>query len=423
MVEPTPRRLGLFEGYGVELEYMIVSDRTLDVLPVCDRVIEAAAAALGQVRTESHPGDVGFGELAWSNELALHVLEMKTDAPVSGLDGLAARFQDSVRRANALLRPLGGRLLPGGMHPWMDPFREMRLWPHEYGPVYHLLDRLFDCRGHGWANLQSVHLNLPFADDEEFGRLHAAIRLLLPILPAIAASSPAMDGAVGRRLDHRLDVYRSNAKRMPVLTGAVVPEPVFSEAAYSDGIYARIDEALAAHDPERILNHIWMNARGAIARFDRGAIEIRVLDIQERPAADLAVLATIASTLKAIVEERWSSYGRQKAWPVEPLHRQLLRCIDEGEQAVVDNPDYLAMFGLPERPATAQAVWRWLVEEAPPAAEFVPAVELILDQGPLARRLLAAFGPCPDRERLVRVYRHLADCLEHGDAFDAGALS
>ena len=106
MADPAPRRLRLFEGYGVELEYMIVANGTLDVLPVCDRVIEAAAAALGRERTESHPGDVDFGELAWSNELALHVLEMKTDAPVPALEDLADRFQASVRHASDLLRPL-----------------------------------------------------------------------------------------------------------------------------------------------------------------------------------------------------------------------------------------------------------------------------------------------------------------------------
>ena len=57
-------------------------------------------------------------------------------------------------------------------------------------------DRIFSCQGHGWANLQSMHINLPFADDAEFGRLHAAIRFLLPLLPGLTASSPVMDGAV-----------------------------------------------------------------------------------------------------------------------------------------------------------------------------------------------------------------------------------
>jgi len=47
----------------------------------------------------------------------------------------------------------------------MDPNREMVIWPHDYSVVYEAFNRIFDCRGHGWANLQAVHLNLPFADD------------------------------------------------------------------------------------------------------------------------------------------------------------------------------------------------------------------------------------------------------------------
>ena len=56
--------------------------------------------------------------------------------------------------------------MPGGAHPWMDPARETRLWPHEDNEIYEAFDRIFGCTGHGWSNLQCVHLNLPFDDDE-----------------------------------------------------------------------------------------------------------------------------------------------------------------------------------------------------------------------------------------------------------------
>lgn len=76
----------------------------------------------------------------------------------------------------------------------MDPATESRFWPHGDAIVYRTYDRIFGCRSHGWANIQCMHLNLPFAGDEEFARLHAAARLLLPILPALAANSPAAAG-------------------------------------------------------------------------------------------------------------------------------------------------------------------------------------------------------------------------------------
>ena len=108
--------------------------------------------------------------------------------------------------------------MPTAMHPWMDPHAEARLWPHEYNAVYAAFNRIFDCRGHGWSNLQSTHINLPFRGDEEFGRLHAAIRLVLPIIPGVAASSPAADGRLSGLLDSRLDAYRSNARRIPSIS-------------------------------------------------------------------------------------------------------------------------------------------------------------------------------------------------------------
>src|SRR5690606_17301416 len=142
----------------------------------------------------------------------------------------------------------------------------------------------------GWANLQSVHLNLPFDGDEEFGRLHAAIRLVLPILPALAASSPLKDGHYTGLKDTRLDVYQSNQRKVPSIAGRVVPEQVFTQKDYEEQILQRNYQDIAPYDPEGILQDEWLNSRGAIARFQRNAIEIRVLDIQECPAADLAIL-------------------------------------------------------------------------------------------------------------------------------------
>jgi len=169
-VSDAEERLHLFQAYGVELESMIVDRETLDARPIADDLLAAVSPEGSEPEAE-----VEFGDIAWSNELVLHVIEMKTNGPAVSLDGLGARFREHVGRIHELLEPLGACLLPTGMHPWFDPDREARLWPHEYGPVYRTFDRIFGCRGHGWSNLQSTHLNLPFDGDDEFGRLHAAI--------------------------------------------------------------------------------------------------------------------------------------------------------------------------------------------------------------------------------------------------------
>ena len=404
----------LFERFGVELEYMIVNRRTLDVLPVADRVLHAVAGA--------YESEVEMGALSWSNELALHVIELKTNGPATSLAGLAAAFQKDVVRINELLEPLGGMLMPTAMHPWMDPHTEMRLWPHEYSPVYEAFDRVFDCRGHGWSNLQSAHVNLPFSGDEEFGRLHAAIRLVLPALPALAASSPMMDGTITGLMDTRLDVYRHNARRVPSVSGRVIPEAAYTRRDYEERILRPLYRDIAPHDPDGTLQFEWLNARGAIARFDRNTIEIRTLDVQECPLADLALLRLIVSALRGLIDERWCAAARQYEWPVEPLADLLLRTTREGERAVIDDPAYLAAFGLDDHTScTAGEFWRHLHDDLMATDRQIEsetdATHTILDQGCLSRRLLRALGDQPDRSRQTEVYERLCHCLAEGRMF------
>ncbi len=409
------RSLRLFDAFGVELEYMIVRGDTLDVMPICDEVIRSGAGA--------YASDYEAGAITWSNELALHVIELKTTGPAGAIDPLVAPFDAQVRAINAILEPMGGRLMPGAMHPWMDPHTEMRLWPHEYSPTYEAFDRIFSCQGHGWANLQSAHLNLPFGDDEEFGRLHAAIRLVLPILPALAASSPVMDARLTGLLDNRLEVYRRNARRVPSVSGEIIPEPVYTRAAYESEILARLYADIAPLDPAGILQHEWLNARGAIARFDRDAIEIRVLDVQETVAADLAILRAVVEVVRALCEQRWCDTRSQMAWPIAPLADIFLTAVRHAEHAPIEDRAYLEAFGLESAaPCTAGDLWRHLAESLilnhpGVTGELKSALSMILNHGTLATRLTRALGPQPDRELLSRTYGRLCECLQHGEMF------
>jgi gamma-glutamyl:cysteine ligase YbdK (ATP-grasp superfamily) len=402
-----PAPLGLFEGVGIEIEYMIADRETLDVRPIADRLITA------EVGTPD--AEIERGDMAWSNELALHVIEFKTNGPAPSLHGLAARFQEEVRHANLRLAPLGACLMPTGMHPWMDPERELRLWPHGDDTIYRTFHRIFDCRGHGWANLQSVHLNLPFRGDEEFARLHAAIRTVLPLLPALAASSPLVEGRRASALDARLDFYARNAARVPSVTGAVVPEPVSTRAAYERDLLGRIYADLAPLDPGGVLRHEWVNARGCIARFDRSAIEVRLLDVQERPAADLAVAAAASAAIGALV--RGELDGAPDApGSTERLARVLARTVAEGDLALVEDAAYRAALGWRGGPCRAGELWQHLIEThlAPggDGDEWADPLRVILAEGCLARRIRERVGGDLRHEHLVEIYRELCACLD-----------
>jgi carboxylate-amine ligase len=403
--------LGLFEGFGIEIELMIVDAETLEVRPVADELLKAVA---GRYEME-----VDRGRLCWSNELALHLIELKTNGPVASLEGLHSAFQSDVAAIEALLAPMGARLLPTGMHPWMAP-DELRLWPHEDDIIYNSLHRIFDCRGHGWSNLQSMHVNLPFRDDAELARLHAAIRLVLPILPALAASSPFVDGKASGLLDTRLNVYRNNARRIPSVTGRVIPEAVFTRVDYErllEGIY----RDLAPLDPEGILQHEWINARGCIARFDRMALEIRLIDVQECPRMDIAIARAATAVVQALVEETWAGLEEQQAWTEDELEEIFLSTIAHADRAIIHDTRFLRAFGLGAGPLLAGELWQHLVEtqveSRPEYASAVLDLNVILNQGCLARRIVAATGPNPSRDRLQEVYGRLAECLSHGEAF------
>ena len=406
--------LHLFDAFGVELEYMIVDSLSLNVRPIADRLIQSAC---GRVESE-----IERGLISWSNELALHVIELKTTGPAQKLCGLAEQFQQNVADANLHLHSLGGRLLPSAMHPWMDPFKEMKLWPHEYNEVYEAFNRIFDCRGHGWANLQSVHLNLPFCGDDEFGRLHAAVRLILPLLPGLAASSPVMDGSISGMLDSRLEVYRTNSRRVPSVAGHVIPEQAFTREEYDRLIFQPLYADIAPLDPDGVLQHEFLNARGAIARFDRGAIEIRVIDIQECPAADVAVLQTTVAVLEALVAEKWSDTDSQRNLSVERLYTVLCAAIRDGEQALITDSEYLRLFGITENACRVGDVWRHLVHASPPVLDSTtePALEMILNQGTLSRRILdriQAANGAAFQQSVKEIYSELADCLTEGQSF------
>lgn len=392
-----------FSGYGVEIEYAIVDAGTLDIAPVADRLLDAVGGAEDM--------DVVRGNAAWSNELALHVIEVKTNGPAPDLLEARTALRREVDALHELLHAWNARLLPGGMHPWMDPEKETRLWPHQNNQIYSTFDRIFDCKGHGWSNLQSTHINFPFSSPEEFAALHAACRFVLPLLPALAASSPFYASARAPHLDQRLAQYRTNCARIPSITGAIVPEPVYTEEEYR-ALLESIYRDLAPHDPAGILAEEWVNARGCIARFDRGAIEIRVLDSQECPEQDFAVVFLVTELVKALSHGEFAPVDSLMAWDQRKLARQLDLAIESADEAAVADPGYAAVLGASQA-QTLGAVWRQVVRHlVPEQSVFAPALRLIVEEGSLARRLRRAHGEVkPTRQTLRPIYERLCDCL------------
>jgi len=408
------KQLSLFEGYGIEIESIIVDSETLDVKPVADQLLTAAGAG------KDH--EVVRGDIGWSNELALHVIEFKTDGPVDSLNKVADRFKKEMVHANKLLAEEGAALLPGGMHPWMNPETEFRIWPHEYTEVYQAFDRIFGCKGHGWSNLQSTHLNLPYKGPEEFALLHEAIRLTLPLLPAISASSPIVERNATGWISSRMHIYASNAEAVPLVTGQVVPEAVLSPDDYRDRILRPLYRSLEPHDPEGVLRYEWVNARGAIARFQRGAIEIRVLDTQETPAADFAVLSAVIAVVEHVVELLRDDPEAGRTIETRALSGFFMDVARRGRAVKLEGSTVLrlaALLGAPEA-RTVGDIWAELHDTLKMKDKMLAK---IIDSGTLSERLLVALGSRAGKklefepEPLREVYQELMECPTSGKMF------
>lgn len=400
----------LFEVVGIELEYMVVHSRGLKVHPVVDWLLTRKNGSLCD--------ELENGPIAWSNELVGHVVELKTNGPAAGLQGLEEIFTANIREINHLLKSRDSRLLPTAAHPLMDPAKDTVLWKHGHNAIYALYDRIFDCRGHGWSNLQSMHLNLPFFDDAEFERLHAAIRLLLPLMPGLSASSPILDGRPTGLLDSRLEVYKTNQKEIPQMTGKVIPEAVFSKRQYQERIFDPIDRAIRPYDTEGVLDHHFLNSRGAIARFDRNAIEIRIIDIQECPAADLAIAALILESLKLLVEGQWMDLESQKKWGEEELFELFDQVIRDAGDTLIRNNGFLQLFGF-SNPTPVSQIWISLYQRVRPeiSVPHQKTIEFLLENGCLSSRILRRLNGDWSRRKLVKVYSELGDCLRDNQLF------
>ena len=193
-------------------------------------------------------------------------------------------------------------------------------------------------------------------------------------------------------------------------------------------MYARF----APFDPEGILQDEFLNSRGAIPRFGRGSIEIRVIDVQESPMADLALAALTIGALRLLTEESLSTLRQQQAMEVRELASVFLDCVREGEKAVVRDAAYLGALGMGKGATSAQEIW-WHFLEGVDKAGFLPDKDqtrrlgTLLRRGTLARQILLALDlpggrvgdppPLVPRAWLQEVYRSLATCLTSGEIF------
>lgn len=410
-----------FEVAGMELEYPTV-DRDLNVVSL----VEPAFRVLAGRGTS----DVDLGAVGFSNEIADHVFEIKTQQPVRSLAEAEAALAEGVQRFSAVLHAeFGARLLPTGMHPWFDP-RKGKLWTRSGLRIYTTYARLFDVRTHGWMNVHAAHLNLPLGREVDAVAMHTAAALLIPYLPALAASSPMYDGELQPSVDGRLAWILEHQARIPESCGDLVPEYVEGFGDYRKRILAPMYRALDRLPDTGAIRHEFFNTRGAILRFARRAMEVRVLDTQECVKMDVAVAVFVRSALKHLTER--VARGRVELPDHAVLVEDFRACIRDGSAARVRAP-HLDVERDGDGLADAREVLRHLLcgarrgvrrDEAP----YLDLAARMVETGTLSERIRAELAPVADAdddtftEAARRIYIELIDCLEANEPWSRRGL-
>jgi carboxylate-amine ligase len=286
--------------------------------------------------------------------------------------------------------------------------------------VYEAYARIFDVHTHGWMNVHAAHLNLPMGRSAEAVAMHNASALVIPYLPALAASSPMYDGVLQDAADGRMEWIMAHQRSIPETQGEVLPEYVSSLADYRRRILQPMYEAIDTRPGAYVLRHDFLNARGAVLKMARRALEIRVVDMQECVKMDIAIAVFVRSLLRhysqRILKAGMELPGREA---LLGDFRTTVRCGSRGRvlaphltesvprdaDGTTSTKDALkALLALAERSVRRDE------------ADYLTLIAKVIESGTLSERIRARLALyAGDRAELhtetVRVYGELADCL------------
>ena len=397
---------GSLQGFELELAYALVGDQSIDACPQVDELLSLYC----QERLRSVPHDDAIWELPGPR----HKLVMRSKQRLENLSHAKDLFSAELRDAAELAGKLDGRLLATGMHPWMNA-EAAELWPHGETPSDSALHAIFGKDRHGWANQQSLRLSLPFDSELEFFRLFVALRSLMPLMPAIAASSPFANGRRGPAMSCRLATRRDYVASDLDFSCSLVPPASECREAYNGEVVEPLHLALQARGLEGALSPMQVCGHGLVADFELGLVHIHMLDMQECLSADLAVCSMVVAMTQLLQNEVDASLAALGQWPSARLAELLESTLVGGSQAVLRDADFLAAFGFPEGGSCrASELLQFVFEERVSDGgldELKPAQEAIVGQGALAHRLLQSLPERWNDEDLYNLYRKLSESL------------
>jgi glutamate---cysteine ligase / carboxylate-amine ligase len=258
---------------GLEEEFAILDPVSHELIPRYEDLRDAAAS--DEVLSESVCGELISSEV----EIVSGVGADVHDA--------FARQRERRRRLFALARAQGVALGASGTHPWADYRRQPIIDTEHYRRVEEGL------RYVAWRNNTfSMHVHVGVRELERAVRVCDRLRPVLPLLLAISANSPYLDGRDTGLHSARTQSFTKSFPRCGV------PDPFGGWAAYREYI-----ELLVRTRSIVEFTQVWWSVR---PHFRFGTVEVRICDAQstaqESEALAALMVACVAQAARDVDE-------------------------------------------------------------------------------------------------------------------------
>ena len=258
---------------GVEEEFSILDPRTLELQP---RFEQLRSAAEGDRLLHEHI----------TGELISSEIEIISGVGADLHDALE-RQRERRRRLFALAREQGAALGATGTHPWAD-YREQPIIDTEH---YRRVEQ--GLKYVAWRNNTfSLHVHLGVRDIDRAVRACDRLRGVLPLLLAISANSPYLDGRDTGLASARTQSFTKSFPRCGV------PDAFGGWPAYREYI-----ELLKRTGSIVEFTQVWWSVR---PHFSFGTVEVRICDAQstarESDALAALMVACIAQAVRDVDE-------------------------------------------------------------------------------------------------------------------------
>jgi carboxylate-amine ligase len=336
---------------GLEEEFALLDPDQLGLSPRFEELNQAAAS--DQLLSESIAGELISSEI-----------EIRSGRGEDFAAACAAQ-RDRRRRLFALAAEQCVALGATGTHPWSDYRQQHIIETEHYRRVQ---------EGLGYAawrnNTFSLHVHVGVQGADRAVRVCDRLRPVLPVLLAISASSPFLDGRDAGMHSARTQIFTKSFPRCGV------PDPFGSWAAFADYIDFLIDTRSIVE-----YTQVWWSIR---PHFAFGTVEVRICDAQPsaRESEGLAALivACVAQAARDEDERR-----PQRELPHRMIEENVWRALRYGLDGELLDLDH-------RRPYSgAEALERLLRWTAPVRAELNLEVGLpALNGAQRQRRMLEA---------------------------------